>query len=119
MKKKIMKKWVEALRSGEFEQGESYLDRNGKYCCLGVLCALAVNEGVVRVSESAYTGTYDYGDCRMDGSLPKEVMKWSEIKTDMGVLASSGGKTSLATMNDQGVSFKEISRIIEQNWKEL
>jgi len=37
------KRWVEALRSGEYSQGESYLMSpiiNGKdlYCCLGVAC---------------------------------------------------------------------------------
>ena len=30
------KKWVNALRSGEYKQGDCSLFRNGKYCCLGV-----------------------------------------------------------------------------------
>lgn len=32
--------WVEALRSGEYEQGELYLRKDGRHCCLGVLCEL-------------------------------------------------------------------------------
>lgn len=32
--------WVAALRSGNYEQGKEKLCRNGKYCCLGVLCEL-------------------------------------------------------------------------------
>lgn len=31
------KKWSDALRSGDYEQGKGYLYANGKYCCLGVL----------------------------------------------------------------------------------
>lgn len=34
-------KWVAALRSGEYEQGRGRLCRDGKYCCIGVLCHLA------------------------------------------------------------------------------
>jgi len=31
------KKWCEQLRSGNFIQGDGYLCRDDKYCCLGVL----------------------------------------------------------------------------------
>ncbi len=33
-------KWVAALRSGEYQQGDTYLANNaaGTFCCLGVLC---------------------------------------------------------------------------------
>ena len=30
-------KWVAALRSGKYQQGVGSLNRNEKYCCLGVL----------------------------------------------------------------------------------
>jgi hypothetical protein len=33
-------KWVEALESGEYEQGQGCLNGSGKFCCLGVLCDL-------------------------------------------------------------------------------
>jgi len=37
----FIKEWVKALRSGEYKQGQSYLrSRDGKFCCLGVLCDL-------------------------------------------------------------------------------
>ena len=29
--------WIEALRSGKYEQGSGALERNEKFCCLGVL----------------------------------------------------------------------------------
>lgn len=38
-------KWIEALRSGKYRQGDTYLCQsddksfqNERYCCLGVLC---------------------------------------------------------------------------------
>lgn len=39
-------KWVEALRSGKYEQGPHKLHNkdNNTYCCLGVLCVLAGKE---------------------------------------------------------------------------
>lgn len=38
--KDIKKAWVEALRSGKYEQGEDYLKKDNCYCCLGVLCEI-------------------------------------------------------------------------------
>ena len=38
MDPEIKRQWVEALRSGKYEQGRLFLERDGKFCCLGVLC---------------------------------------------------------------------------------
>lgn len=41
MSKILKKKWLNALRSGKFKQGRAILrNKNGEYCCLGVLCAI-------------------------------------------------------------------------------
>ena len=45
--------WAAALRSGEYEQGNSALvdelpDGTRAYCCLGVACELAVKEGILQ-----------------------------------------------------------------------
>ncbi|NBQ68164.1 MAG: hypothetical protein EBU46_04735, partial [Nitrosomonadaceae bacterium] len=45
MKAEIKQRWLNALRSGKYKQGEGslrQLDNEGKpqYCCLGVLCDL-------------------------------------------------------------------------------
>jgi hypothetical protein len=40
MDPEIKTRWVEALRSGRYEQGRKALRFQGEYCCLGVLCAL-------------------------------------------------------------------------------
>ena len=38
MKKDIKQAWLNALRSGDYEQTTGYLEDKGEYCCLGVLC---------------------------------------------------------------------------------
>lgn len=30
--------WVDALRSGKYVQGRDFLNKDNKFCCLGVLC---------------------------------------------------------------------------------
>ena len=46
MKRDVAKKWVAKLRSGEYEQGKGYLNDDGKMCCLGVLCEVAIEDGL-------------------------------------------------------------------------
>lgn len=41
MKRELRDKWVAALRSGKYEQGQKTLVRDNRYCCLGVLCDVA------------------------------------------------------------------------------
>lgn len=44
MNKEMIEKWIEALRSGEYKQGQRFLrvdtDEGPRYCCLGVLADL-------------------------------------------------------------------------------
>lgn len=48
MNAEIKKRWLEALRSGEYKQGRGHLRQYERgehtYCCLGVLCDLYVQE---------------------------------------------------------------------------
>lgn len=41
MDAELKAKWVKALRSGEFKQARGFLQKDGGYCCLGVLCLIA------------------------------------------------------------------------------
>ena len=48
MKAAIKRKWIKALRSGEYKQGYQMLKFRGRYCCLGVLnevCGLGAGHG--------------------------------------------------------------------------
>lgn len=90
--------WLEALESGEYEQGEGRLvsaKANGtyEYCCMGVACALAEKAGIV---ELRLTGRFqgddaDFVDPRTGGKsytgyLPDVVAEWMGIDLGLGLV---------------------------------
>lgn len=87
MNKKIKEKWLEALRSGEYEQGRGALKRGKdgygvKYCCLGVLCDLYVkdplNNDRWRYSY-VVVGYNTYSIEESSGTIPISVADWAGI----------------------------------------
>jgi hypothetical protein len=116
---KNAKKWVKALRSGKYKQVTDRLTEldNGKvlgHCCLGVLCELAVKDGVrTQVTNTSFRRLYsNYGT-----ALPPQVQKWAGLRSGYGQFGDVD--ESLADLNDSGKSFKYIARVIEQKAKEL
>lgn len=98
MKAAIKQKWVEALRSGHYDQtSQTLYDREQHaYCCLGVLRSV----------------------CRKDGiRLPKgddEYLKEEPCLKHTGL--SFAEQEKLWRMNDDdGLTFGEIATYIEQN----
>jgi len=106
----VVKRWTEALRSGEYEQGEMALCDNGKYCCLGVLCDLYKDEFKLNLQTYGTETEFDGHSC----SLP-DVMQEAFGMTDLGRYKTENGLEALAADNDCGKTFAEISDIIEQN----
>lgn len=129
MNSAVKKMWTAALRSGKYDQGKSALalvdETNTKYCCLGVLCELAVDAGVIGAGAILQnggnsSGTMAYGAGRDTSTLPDEVIQWAEIgdgvySSNPYVEKANGQKNSLATINDRGTSFEEIADLIEEN----
>lgn len=98
MDAELKKKWVEALRSGEYKQGTGWLRKNDKFCCLGVLAAvngdpLALGADTLHRSRRGSASKYGY---------------WEN-------LIESEDEVALVNMNDQGDSFAEIADYIEAN----
>lgn len=115
MNREIRDEWVKRLRSGEYEQGKTYLrNKNNKYCCLGILCEMAVEEGAAESNLTNYGDRecYEYAP-HITASLPEGVQKWCGIDSDCG---SYGPYGLLTNDNDSGKSFKEIADIIEANF---
>lgn len=105
-----MKEWVKALRSNKYKQGKKFLTSNDKYCSLGVLCKIAENNYIVESCKSF--NVTKYGTSLNEDFPPFEVITWAKLKI--------GKKLKrLIQLNDNGVSFKRISNIIEKNYKEL
>ena len=96
------KKWVEALRSGKYEQttGSLTTPSRDKFCCLGVACDL-------------YAKEHGKPKFRNQGLLPKYTKEWLGLQTSDGFHDVGSYSVSLAEMNDEGSSFAEIADRIE------
>lgn len=115
MNEDVKRQWVSALRSGEYEQGYERLKGDGRFCCLGVLCDLAVDAGVVdgwrkkKVADLVLNSIGAHGEVDF---LPREVQEWAGIDEKNPVV--DDGET-LTGLNDvEGLSFEEIANIIEE-----
>ena len=104
------RKWVAALRSGEFEQAQGRLKDGDAYCCLGVACELYIREtGVGSWDERS---SFLNGDGRAYSAvLPDELQTWLGVRADVASYAE--GVCALTIDNDNGKTFTEIADIIE------
>jgi hypothetical protein len=105
-------KWVAALRSGDYQQGTGALSVDGKFCCLGVACA--ITDIPLRTP-----------DDHMHFILPPEthlseiVKWWQTLPQDQcstrspDVMAANGVRMALSELNDSGKTFAEIADLIE------
>ena len=132
MKKDIADAWVATLRSDLYAQGRDVLANatRTKHCCLGVLCEIAIENGVeMEVAIEGAVGEYtnSHGVCmKYDGEgyrLPDAVRVWADMMFDDGRLYDEDTEDlpsdSLADLNDSGASFKEIADHIEEYWEAL
>lgn len=123
MKEEIRKRWVQALCSGKYKRGEGSLYNAdfGAHCALGVLCELAVEDGVTERRDSEHGGPSFYGKSGQgsDVTLPPEVVEWAGLESESPILSfrSEGfGDTefwSVSEMNDLGASYEYIAEKIE------
>jgi hypothetical protein len=123
MNPEIKAKWVAALRSGDFTQGTGALNYNDHYCCLGVLCELGRQEGVVEKEVEGLFGQYVGKDSeRVTSVPPHSVMKWAGLDGSPEVVIPDpegvyemGGYVTLIHLNDSiRLSFSDIADIIEE-----
>lgn len=110
MKPAIKRLWVKALRSGKYKQTSGKLHEatpldRGSFCCLGVLCDLAIKRGVIKRF---------HGDKEL---TPETVQRWAGIDPDPIIsIDLYGDVTEATTANDTlEWSFKKIARAIEKN----
>jgi len=126
----IKAQWLERLRSGTIEQGKQYLRCGEARCCLGVLCDLAVEAGVIPVPfHNTTDDTYCYGAApttervadraseEIHGSyrsLPVAVQKWAGFNDSVPPYRDNRYYRNLADDNDnRGMNFNEIADTIE------
>ena len=109
MKPEIAAKWTAALRSNKFCQLSEQLANaeRTRHCCWGVLCELAITDGVdIEVDQEGDYTTYNLEKYH----LPHSVVKWAELTKQSGIY-----EDELVSMNDDGIPFSKIADYIEKN----
>ena len=109
----IMVEWPEALVSGEFKQGYGSLNRDDRFCCLGVACELLVRKGLLSRHGN---GVVQYG---AEGVFSDTILPY-EAGRPLGISFNgayedeiTGDIEYLTEKNDKGFSFAEIANSIK------
>jgi hypothetical protein len=107
MDQAIKRRWVTALRSGEYKQGRGALrSKDDRFCCLDVLCDLAAQDGLGRWGVESDGFVFREKSGLQNSGMPAEpIIRWADLMV-VG---------QLAIMNDDGKkSFTEIADFIER-----
>lgn len=114
MNERVKKLWIEALTSGEYSQATGALRRDGKFCCLGVLCDLH-RKDVGGEWDVDYSDGFFYD--QNDSILPESVMAWADLPFRNPTIVPDDrfSEIGLADLNDKGTPFPEIAELIEQH----
>jgi len=120
-KREIRTEWLKRLRSGEIQQTKEKLGSpEGSRCCLGVLCDIAVEQGVIEKPDvilNTTIGKEVLSYAGASGILPVQVAYWAGLRDTRGyseILSEKGQYINLAVLNDSGASFHEVANTIEQ-----
>ncbi len=113
--KEFGKKWLEALRSGEYKQGKQELltiRKNEKtYCCLGVACKIV---GHGKILEKTYGSTYLGLPSHLKNLYTKKC-SFTKLPKELKNKDGEGLAIKVANMNDDGKKFKTIANWVEKN----
>lgn len=113
----VKKEWLAALRSGDYLQANGYLkvlqnrQRKVHYCCLGVVADICKAPFVELPEKNAQVDTnvrqlWGQGNAVNTGALSPGFMK--------SISLDDQAADELASMNDNGNSFKQIAKWIEK-----
>lgn len=113
MDSNIKTRWLEALRSGDYEQGKNCLrDANNNFCCLGVLNDLYIQDTGNGGWEMLVNGK-SYSSYESSAYPHPLVLEWAGIY-DPYIGDEEGTVFDLSIVNDQGASFEQIADMIEE-----
>lgn len=114
MNARIKQLWLDALRSGNYEQGMGRLRTGDSFCCLGVLCDLHRKEtGAGRWTSEADERCYELPDNSSIAEfyLPTEVAIWAGIADAEGSPDDCAHKDSIETGSVQILVAADIDAI--------
>jgi hypothetical protein len=115
MNKEIKKLWRKALESKQYEQCEGKLRVNNQYDVLGVLCELYRLENggnwIQLPNRNPLSEDIVYSYLDEETFLPVKVINWAGLQNDVVNL----DWLTLAQLNDDGLSFRQLSLWIKDN----
>lgn len=103
-------KWLEALRSGKYKQGNGYLRKGDEYCCLGVLAEVA---GADCRKRSIIEDLYTYNFLSLGGNDGAVALLDPDYQEKIGLSVDASGRA--ICMNDKGESFDKIADYLEEH----
>lgn len=120
----IKAEWLKRLRSGDYQKGVGYLNRNNKFCCLGVLCEMAAEADIVVAMPHREFVRYQsvaYSPDSADRVLPDAVMEWAGLtECNPGFhnvdVDRYGPATAIAGLNDRTTDFVLVAEVIEEQF---
>lgn len=111
-----MAKWVLALIDGDYEQGQGYLNRDGKFCCLGVACEAAIADGV-EIERGTAGQTFTYATYDGGGFLlPDRVMEWLGITGQQSSNPEIAGQLASWWNDHAETNFNGIAHLISREY---
>ena len=131
MNAEVKQQWVEALRSGKYQQGTAALrkhkDGQDQYCCLGVLCDLytkAFPDAAGRWDRVVEDGVVPFCVLDTDGMehwqhevLTPAVREWAGLETGDPILTFADDRFCVSTLNDdERLDFNAIANLIEEQF---
>lgn len=135
MNLELIREWVDALRSGKYEQGRLALrSKDDKYCCLGVLCDVAKNKLGLEWMLLDGKFRYDIGKNEMTSSsivLPLDVRNLldtgigghtglpidaTKLSPELGIPSDIKTLTAMDLNDEYKLSFTQIADILEQQY---
>lgn len=112
MKPEIRRRWVDALRSGEYKQARNTLRKGESFCCLGVLCDLVRDEVEGEWSGDLFA-MLESGK-QSNVNPPQSVVRYAGIRNDDPLVEFKNKQYCLTALNDtEKLSFAQIADLIE------
>lgn len=126
LRPEIKERWLKALRSGNYIQGQGCLRKNedpNKFCCLGVLADIMELETEDNAARYSYLFPLNGDQRRNAYMIPVPYMEKLMEETNEPVRLPHGDITDVqelinhlaAHMNDTGESFETIAQFIEEH----
>jgi hypothetical protein len=102
--------WINALRSGRYEQGSGSLRVGDTFCCLGVLCDLTSSGAWELRSEApGMSQHFVWSELYVGFASIEDVAEVLGLDED----TANEAQSMLASCNDRGSTFEEIAEILE------